>query len=536
MKHLWYILPLLFILSCEDDKDTTPPELTIVSPTSGSTIGEIVQIKVQTTDESGILKVDFYIQNSIVLSDTTLPYEYEWNTTTNQDGEYKVKVVSFDTEENFVEIEVSVTVDNESKKPTPSQIDTVIYDYINKSFSIKWTENKETDFKSYTIYESDLEDMSSKTKLLVVTNSTQLIHTVGVENSMYKYYQIETEDVWGLKSQSEVKEGNSFIIVFHSNRDGDEELYLMSLDGTIQKKLTDNVGRDVNIFSRYFSPNGENIVFNSQSGQREDIYIIYDFDGSDKRNLTSDMGGNVNGWNLSFNPVFTPDGKKILFISNVNESSEGCCDIYIMGLSGQNLHNLTKDLKVNSNSRFHFSPNSSTIIYTKIGSSIDPDQKGIWTVDGIGNNPKQLTTNGYDPSLSSDGSKIVYVSESNSNWDDIHMMDSDGSNKVNLTNDDYHNSHPVISPDGSKILYTSFQSNSVGLYIMNSDGSNKLKISDGECYYPDFTPDGSKILFGSHEPSGDFSNIYLMNIDGTNKVNITNTTTSWNRSPQFRPR
>ena len=49
------IFSLLFILSCEDkvEKDTTPPELTIVSPTSGSTVGEIVQIKVQTTDESG---------------------------------------------------------------------------------------------------------------------------------------------------------------------------------------------------------------------------------------------------------------------------------------------------------------------------------------------------------------------------------------------------------------------------------------------------------------------------------------------------
>ena len=59
------IVSLLFVFSCEDKKDTTPPELTIVSPTSGSTVGETVQIKVQTTDESGILKVDFYIQNSI---------------------------------------------------------------------------------------------------------------------------------------------------------------------------------------------------------------------------------------------------------------------------------------------------------------------------------------------------------------------------------------------------------------------------------------------------------------------------------------
>ena len=93
------IVSFLFIFSCEDKVEihTTPPELTIVSPTSSSTVGEIVQIKVQTTDESGILKVDFYIQNSKVLSDTTLPYEYEWNTTQVQDGVYNIKVISYET-------------------------------------------------------------------------------------------------------------------------------------------------------------------------------------------------------------------------------------------------------------------------------------------------------------------------------------------------------------------------------------------------------------------------------------------------------
>ena len=72
---------------------------------------------------------------------------------------------------------------------------------------------------------------------------------------------------------------------------------------------------------------------------------------------------------------------------------------------------------------------------------------------------------------------------------------------------------------------------------MNSDGSNKVNLTnDGESSYPDFTPDGSKILFSSNPYNGNGSDIYIMNIDGTNKVNITNNNTSWNRSPQFRPR
>jgi hypothetical protein len=206
------IFSLLFILSCEDkvEKDTTPPELTIVSPTSGSTIGEIVQIKVQTTDESGILKVDFYIQNSIVLSDTTLPYEYEWNTTTNLDGEYKVKVVSFDTEENFVESEFSVTVDNESKKPSVSEIDSLVYK--DNSFVIYWSKNNDSDFKSYNLFISEDSMMSGKQIVFETNDRSQNSYTMSnVENGIYRFFQLITKDSYNLESSSQVKEISSFI-------------------------------------------------------------------------------------------------------------------------------------------------------------------------------------------------------------------------------------------------------------------------------------------------------------------------------------
>ncbi|MBT6937306.1 MAG: Ig-like domain-containing protein [Candidatus Marinimicrobia bacterium] len=93
------IVSFLFIFSCEDkvEKDTTPPLLTIVFPTSGSTVGEVVKIKVETSDDSGILKVDFYVPNTKVVSDTTSPYEYDWNTTSNEDGDYNIKVISYET-------------------------------------------------------------------------------------------------------------------------------------------------------------------------------------------------------------------------------------------------------------------------------------------------------------------------------------------------------------------------------------------------------------------------------------------------------
>ena len=68
MKKTSIILSLLLIFACEDDKDSTGPEVTINSPANNATLGELVTIKVNTTDNSGILKVDFYIDNSKVFS------------------------------------------------------------------------------------------------------------------------------------------------------------------------------------------------------------------------------------------------------------------------------------------------------------------------------------------------------------------------------------------------------------------------------------------------------------------------------------
>ena len=57
MKHLWIILPLLFILSCEDKKDTTPPEVTITSPSNDSKVNEVVTVTCMSTDNKEVSKV-----------------------------------------------------------------------------------------------------------------------------------------------------------------------------------------------------------------------------------------------------------------------------------------------------------------------------------------------------------------------------------------------------------------------------------------------------------------------------------------------
>jgi hypothetical protein len=107
MKKLYplLIISILIYWGCEDDQDTTPPTVSISSHSSGQTVNGIITITVTTQDNEGISKVEFFIDDSLVLTDIESPYEYEWNTTHYDNSEHIVKVISYDNVDNSTESE-----------------------------------------------------------------------------------------------------------------------------------------------------------------------------------------------------------------------------------------------------------------------------------------------------------------------------------------------------------------------------------------------------------------------------------------------
>jgi len=139
-------------------------------------------------------------------------------------------------------------------------------------------------------------------------------------------------------------------IVFTSTRDGDPEIYVMNLDGSNQTRLTFQKGYDGGAF---FSQDGTKIVFRASRPKTEEELADYkelasdglfrptaleiytmNADGSEVKQIT-------NFGKASFAPFFYPDGKKIIFSSNVNSTNGRDFDLYMINADGTEFEQIT---------------------------------------------------------------------------------------------------------------------------------------------------------------------------------------------------
>ncbi len=117
--------------------------------------------------------------------------------------------------------------------------------------------------------------------------------------------------------------------------------------------------------------------------------------------------------------------------------------------------------------------------------------------------------------------KIVFASYRDGNHE-IYVMNADGSNQTNLTNNPASDDYPSWTPDAKKIAFGSNRDGNAEVYIMNADGSDQTRLTDNPAFdaFPSWSPDGKKIAFAS-ERDGNM-NVYIMNTDGSNQTRLTN--------------
>jgi len=172
----------------------------------------------------------------------------------------------------------------------------------------------------------------------------------------------------------------------------------------------------------------------------------------------------------------------------------------------------------------------------------------IYVMDADGSEQKNLTNNpaiDEEPSWSPDGTKIAFVSARDGNWE-IYIMNADGSDQKDLTNDPAYDGFPRWSPDSTKLAFVSNRDGNNEIYVMNADGGEQKNLTNtatAEEGHPQWTPDGTKIGFVSRRQSriripflwegSQRAEIYVMNSDGSRKRRLTNT--GHDRSPVWSP-
>jgi TolB protein len=117
-------------------------------------------------------------------------------------------------------------------------------------------------------------------------------------------------------------------IAFATDRDGNQEIYVMTEDGSEPTNISNNGGED---FYPRATRSGGRIVFVSTRDGNQDVFVM-DADGSDQANVSN------NGAQDAY-PSWSPDAEWITFASNRDENF----DIFVMRADGTEVFNLTSD-------------------------------------------------------------------------------------------------------------------------------------------------------------------------------------------------
>jgi TolB protein len=251
-------------------------------------------------------------------------------------------------------------------------------------------------------------------------------------------------------------------ITFVSNRDGNDEIYIMDYDGANQTRITFNRIKD---YMPAWSPDQRSIAFSSYRGTNVNLYIRNIYEGTETLVASSGM---------NFAPAFSPDGKKLAFCSSMTES--GNAEIYVYDLETKK----TKRLTYNSatDTAPSWSPTGREIAFTS--DRVGAGAPQIYIMDAEGSNVRKVSFGGNyhdSPAWSPTGDRIAYVSRVD-NVFDLYILNLRTNQISKLTESNARNETPSWSPDGRHLVFTSNMSGSLQVYSIDYDGANLKRLTD----------------------------------------------------------
>ncbi len=266
--------------------------------------------------------------------------------------------------------------------------------------------------------------------------------------------------------------GGGGCIAYASNQTGRNQIFVISLDGTGLRQITD---LEEGACQPDWSPDGKRLVFVSPCSINKDFYqnsslYIINADGSGLLPLPTVLGGD-------YDPAWSPDGRYIAFASLRNA---GRPRIFVLDLES----------------------NTATMLSDKFGYD-------------------------FQPSWSADGRQIIYVSKF-LGQQQIWVMDADGQNKYQLSKDSrFLHYKPSWSLDGQWVVFTQLVTEGSIPWVVVSPYTPQGELEVfrvGQSPIPMreavFSPDGIWLAFEGWEAGGSHD-IYIIAVSGAGKRRVT---------------
>lgn len=277
-----------------------------------------------------------------------------------------------------------------------------------------------------------------------------------------------------------------------------------SLTNAIYKKIT---GKE-SIFE-------SQIVFVSDResyGKRviKELYIM-DFDGANVKKLTSHRG-------IVVGPAINLDRTKILYsLISGGISKHKNVNLYLFDMVTKKSRLISAKKGINTGAVF---AENGEDIYLTLGHTGDAE---IYKMNLKTKALKRITRKyapDVDPSVNKDGSLMVFLS-GRTKAAHVHTLDPSGTEK-NVKRISYvgkFNATPRFSPDGQKIVFSSWLDNRFDIFRVDSSGNNLFRLTKdfGSNEDPSYSNDGQFIAFSSQRVISRrkaVTNIYIMDDDG----------------------
>lgn len=240
------------------------------------------------------------------------------------------------------------------------------------------------------------------------------------------------------------------------------------------------------------SKDGKFVFFASNRDGDNDIYV-YSVEEKSTKQITNLAGDESQ-------PDISPDGSKLTFYATVGDVEQGLREIHMSDIDGSNIKRLT-DHGVTT---FHpkFTPDGTKVPYNK---QVSPeiDRFEFYTVD-IATGEKELiltdTKSITFGSFSPDGSKLVFVKWMEGMDAEVFLADADGSNQINVSKNSLFNGWPTWTPDSKNIIFASDKDKKFHfhLYRYNLASKTTLKITEGDRQFIQPTASMDKVFANSN--------------------------------------